>query len=54
MLRRDGAITIYVRRLGDGGVRFARRSIVATYRIGLSDSQRIVPRATREAVRRTA
>jgi hypothetical protein len=54
MLRRDGAITIYVRPLGDGGVRFARRPILATYRIGSSDSQRIMPLATRKAVRGTA
>jgi hypothetical protein len=52
MLRRDGAVTIYVRRLDDAGVAFARRPIVATYRIGLSE--RIAPHATRKAVCRTA
>ena len=50
MLRRDGAVTIYVRHLA--GVPFARRPIVATYRSG--SSEHIAPHATRETVRRTA
>jgi hypothetical protein len=54
MLRRDGAVTIYIRRLGDAGGAFAQRPVVATYRIGLADSPRLAPHGTRKALRRTA
>ena len=51
MLRRDGAVPIYVRRRDDAGVGSVRRAIVARYRIGSSVLRRTRPE---KAVRRTA